>query len=302
MVRDGFLQPPLLGRLTSWRRLPPVARSPFRDRWPVRSGALPGPLGTILEGMTVAYFVQCLTDWIYPAMGEAICEILQSLGAAVVFPRGQHCCGLPAIDGGYPERARTMAKQTIRTLEASPADYIVTGGTSCAVAVLHHYPHLFSGEPEWQMRAQALAGRFMDLTTFLTTVARLPAGSLVSGGSEEAAYHYFCQSYNVLGFRDEPNMLLGRVCGLTMKPLGEADVCCGFGGSTSFTRPDVSRGILQRKLENVQAAGVRLLVTDNPGCIMHLRGGLAAEGSDVRVMHTAEVLAGQIRRLRSDRL
>lgn len=298
-TRDEFVEPPFLGRLTSWRKLPAIARRPFRDRWPVACERLPGSLGTLLDGITVAYFVQCLTDWVYPAMGEAISEVLQSLGAEVVFPRGQHCCGLPAADGGYPNRARAMAKSTIRTLEASAADYIVTGGTSCAVAVLHHYPDLFADEPEWQMRARSIAGRFMDLTTFLTTVARLPAGALTVEDGEEAAYHYFCQSYNVLGFRDEPDFLLGRVCGLGMQPLPEATVCCGFGGSTSFTRPDISKGILERKLESVQTAGVGLLVTDNPGCIMHLRGGLAAAGSSIQVKHTGEVLADRIRRLKA---
>ena len=54
----------------------------------------------------------------------------------------------------------------------------------------------------------------------------------------------------------------------------ESSVRCGFGGSTSITRPEVAEHILARKLENVLRTDARTVVTDNPGCIMQLRGGL----------------------------
>jgi Fe-S oxidoreductase len=53
----------------------------------------------------------------------------------------------------------------------------------------------------------------------------------------------------------------------------------------------MAKHILQRKLENVDSTGARVLVTDNPGCIMHLRGGADASGRTTRVLHIAEVLA-----------
>jgi Fe-S oxidoreductase len=53
----------------------------------------------------------------------------------------------------------------------------------------------------------------------------------------------------------------------------------------------VSAEILRRKLDNVQATGVKVLVTDNPGCIMHLRGGADASGLHIEVLHIAELMA-----------
>lgn len=296
--RGKFVRPPLMPKLTSWRTLPAVADRPFRDRWPTAEPErLPGPLGTTLQGITIGFFVQCLTDWLYPEMGIAIVDVLQALGATVVFPRAQHCCGLPALDSGQPDTAARMARDTIKTLEACEADYIVTGGTSCVVAMVHEYSHLFRDEPEWQMRAATQAAKLRDFTSFMTEVARLPAGSLAGGKTGKATYHYFCQSYNVLGFREEPLALLHEVCGVELMPLPEANVCCGFGGSVSFRRPQICSHILQRKLENVDETGAQLLVTDNPGCIMHLRGGMDASGRHVVVKHTAEIVAEQVRRI-----
>lgn len=42
-------------------------------------------------------------------------------------------------------------------------------------------------------------------------------------------------------------------------------------------------------------SGAPILVTDNPGCIMHLRGGMDASGRTVRVMHLVELLDERLR-------
>jgi L-lactate dehydrogenase complex protein LldF len=299
--RGAFLDPPLSRTQTEWRKPPALAPRPFRDR-SIPDGAVfhNRLLGQTLQGCTVAYFVQCLTDWIYPEIGFAIVEVLTRLGATVTFPRAQHCCGLPALDAGFIEPAKRMAQHTISTLEATRADYVLTGGTSCAIAMIHDYPHLFQDDPAWRSRAEQVAGRVIDFTTFMHRVAHLPSGSLSGGPGEPATYHYFCQSYNVLGFRHEPLHLIQDVCGVRLIPLADANVCCGFGGSVSVNRPEMCRHILARKLESVEATGASHLITDNPGCILHLRGGIAARAGSVKVMHTAEVVAAAMRSVQQD--
>ncbi len=285
-------------RYQSWRSLPVPAKEPARDRLfgGQTAGVADAPtlvpplLETGATGARVAYFIQCFTDRLFPEMAESTVRVLQACGARVVVPISQHCCGLPAFDSGDWGRARTMAKATIEGLEATDADWVVTAGASCAVAITHDYAHLFADEPAWQARAAALAKRTLDLTSFLTTVACLPDGALATPGGEAVTYHNFCQSHNVLGLKQEPRDLIERVMGLELVELPEAAVCCGFGGSVSVDYPEVSEQILARKLDNVDQTGVRTLVTDNPGCIMHLRGGMDASGRTVRVLHLAELL------------
>ncbi|MGH2601365.1 MAG: heterodisulfide reductase-related iron-sulfur binding cluster, partial [Dehalococcoidia bacterium] len=85
-----------------------------------------------------------------------------------------------------------------------------------------------------------------------------------------------------------------EVCGLELRELPESSVCCGFGGTFSLEHPAVAKQILARKLDNVEATGAALVVTDNPGCLMHLRGGLRAAGRPERAAHIAEVLAERL--------
>lgn len=302
--RDGVTSvPPLVTkllpqvrRLTDWRTPPALPVRPARDRLRRPRPQTAVTLASPARGLRVAYFIQCLTDRLFPEMALAIVRVLEACGVEVIVPTQQHCCGLPALDAGALHYGRVMARRTIEALEGIQADYILTGGTSCAIAMLHEYRELFHDEPEWQRRAEALAKRVIDFATFMDEVARLAPGVLARSNSPFApvTYHAFCQSANVLGIERAPQRLITEVLGLELRELPESAVCCGFGGSTSTVHPKVAAQILARKLENVRQTGARTLVTDNPGCIMHLRGGITAQGLPVRVMHLAELMAAHL--------
>lgn len=55
--------------------------------------------------------------------------------------------------------------------------------------------------------------------------------------------------------------------------------------------------ILARKLENVVKSGARTVITDNPGCIMHLRIGIDAQGLPVRSLQISELMAAHLARI-----
>ncbi len=298
LSRLGLDLIPQVHRLTSWRTTPALPRRTGQDRLrrprPQPRTLLPSQA----NGLRVAYFVQCITDRLFPGMALAIVRMLEACGVTVIVPKAQHCCGLPALDAGDLHHARVMARQTIETLEGVQADYILTGGTSCAVAMLHEYGPLFRHDPAWQARAHALAERVIDFTTFMDSVARLAPGALARPDlpTVPVTYHNFCQSANVLGIADAPRRLIQDVLGLELRELPEGSVCCGFGGSTSVRHPEVTERILARKLANVQTTGAPLLVTDNPGCILHLRGGVDAQGLPIQVVHLAELMAAHLPR------
>jgi Fe-S oxidoreductase len=90
---------------------------------------------------------------------------------------------------------------------------------------------------------------------------------------------------------NEMEDLLEHLASAEVAALPENGVCCGFGGSTSVTAPEVSAGILARKLECADVTNAPTLVSDNPGCILHMRGGVDASGRSLRVVHVAEFLA-----------
>jgi L-lactate dehydrogenase complex protein LldF len=306
--RGNFINTPFIKfapagirRLASWRTPPVLHTRPARSRHELR--ATDPPIAqTEATGRRVTLFLQCISDRLTPEVTVATADLLRAAGCVVVVPDEQHCCGLPAIDGGDDDNARRMARHTLEVLGATsdelgdsgaPGD-IVTPAPSCAIAMLHDYERLFAGDPIWSARARALQGRVYDLTAYLADPARLPNGSLARGNSGPVAIDRFCQGANVLGRGDTLDQLVRGLTGAQIVPLAEAEVCCGFGGSTSLAAPALSHGVLDRKLDNVRASGARVLLTDNPGCLLHLRGGADAAHLPVQVQHVAEYLAARL--------
>ena len=157
--------------------------------------------------------------------------------------------------------------------------------------MVQDYQHLLRDEPDWQARAETQARRIKDFATFIDQVVRLPSGALAGGDASTVTYHDSCQSANCLNLGPEPRRMLQEGLGCELREMEESSMCCGFGGAFSLEYPKVSQRILQHKLDHIEATGASMVVTDNPGCIMQIRGGLEARGADVRVLHLAELLA-----------
>jgi Fe-S oxidoreductase len=239
--------------------------------------------------MRIAMFPSCIVDHFLPGAGYAAARVLQSMGAEVHVVEGRRCCGLPQLNSGDRATAITMAKAAIESLERVSADRIVIPSSSCSITVAQDYARILSDDPVWAERARKLAERVTAFTPFVASLFRKrPIRGRRLG--LRATYHDACQSANVLGIHQDPRTLLREVAGVAIVEMAESSVCCGFGGSFSFDYPEVANRVLERKLANIDATGVDLVIADNPGCLTHLRGAMDTREKTIRVRHIAEVL------------
>ena len=263
-----------------FRSLPVVAAEPLRDRWQRLAPKAPKPR------LRVALFGGCLIDFVYPEQAEAFMGLIKGKGIQVDYARGQSCCGLPAAMASEEETAREVARQNLAALEAEWYDHVLTLCASCA-SHLKKYPELLADDPVWAGRAEHMAAKVIDLASFLQKEVGLePAAAR----GKAAAYHAPCHLCRGLGVHDAPKELL-REAGYDYRPYDDEEVCCGFGGSYSLDFPELSAAILERKLRQVAATGADILVTDCPGCVLQLEGGLDHLGSPIKVRHLAQALA-----------
>ncbi|MCZ7658718.1 MAG: (Fe-S)-binding protein [Xanthobacteraceae bacterium] len=235
----------------------------------------------------VGLFVTCLVDFIRPTVGFAAVKLIEQAGCSVEVPR-QACCGQPAFNSGDRATTREIAEQVIATF--APYDYVVAPSGSCAGMLKVHYPELFHGDPNWLPRAEAFAAKTHELISFLVDVRGVKRVDAAFAGS--VTYHDSCSGLRELGVHAQPRALLASVRGLELAELRDADVCCGFGGTFCVKYPEISATIVGKKVANVAASGAGTLLAGDLGCLMNIAGKLQREGSQVRVRHVAEVLAG----------
>ena len=155
--------------------------------------------------------------------------------------------------------------------------------------MVHHYPQLFAGDPVWLPRAQAIAARTHELSSFLVRVLKVEdVGASWQG---RLTWHDACHGLRDLNLKSEPRTLIRNVRGAEFVELANADACCGFGGTFSVKYPEISVAILDQKIDAIERAGVQAVVSGDASCLMQIGGRLSRKGSTVKVMHLAELLA-----------
>ena len=238
------------------------------------------------SNQSVQLFVTCLVDSLFPEVGVAVVEVLNSSGVEVQFPKNQTCCGQPAYNAGYSYEARRMARHTIELLEGTEGPIIIPSG-SCAAMIRHGYTELFSDEPEWHSGAARIAKRTFEFSEFLAD-ERGPFES-ESSHSGALAYHPSCHLLRGLGVEKQPLSLLNQ---LDVEVFALEAECCGFGGLFAIEQPEISTEMLRRKLNEIEKAGAQTVVGCDVSCLMQIEGGLRKENADIRCSHLAQVLAG----------
>ena len=236
----------------------------------------------------VSLFVTCLVDLFYPEIGEATVKVLQKHGVTVDFPDGQICCGQPVFNSGFRADAAAVARHTMQVFKDAEAVVLPSG--SCTDMVREHYPHLFD-DPLEKEAAKAFAHKCYELTEYLSNVLGVKAYDSTFQG--KITYHDSCHMCRGLGLKQEPRTALAGVKGAELVEMPMSDECCGFGGSFSVRLPEVSEAIMAKKLQTAQASGAELLVTADPGCMMHMAGGISRRKDNMKVVHVAQVLAGE---------
>ena len=236
---------------------------------------------------TVQLFISCLVDTFYPQAGEAIVNILHSLGIDVEFPRDQTCCGQPPFNAGLRADARPIVEHTIRVFESTEGDIVIPSG-SCAHMIKHGYPELFADDPAWLTRATLVGNRVYEFTEYL--VDKLGVTDIGAQWKGTITFHPSCHALRGMNIDRQPRALLANVKGATLVELPEAESCCGFGGIFSVEHPELSAEWLKRKISNLEKTESPTLVVTESGCLMHIAGGLHRQKKKQNVMHIAEIL------------
>jgi L-lactate dehydrogenase complex protein LldE len=223
----------------------------------------------------VSLFITCFNDTLFPATGRAVVALLERLGCEVAFPEGQTCCGQMHGNSGYEEQGLTLARRLERVF--SDDSVIVSPSASCVGYLRERMP--------------SLDGRLFELCEFLTDV--LEVEDVGASFPHRVTLHPTCHSLRMLRVGDRPARLLAAVRGIDLVELGEAEECCGFGGTFAVKNADTSMAMLSDKLRRVLDTRAEVCTAADNSCLMHIGGALRRQRAGVRTMHLAEILAAR---------
>ena len=274
--------PDFAAGMTGGKALPSIAKVPLRDIFDEIDQKVENQKGT------VALFAGCLLDFVYVDTAKSLIKNMNSIGYKVEFPMGQACCGCPASNMGDIENATKEAEINIKAMDAEKYDYILLACPSCTHQ-LQSYKDFFEEGTEMHKRAMELGSKCVDFCKLFHE--KDTHENHGDGKNVKVTYHDSCHLKRTLGVFEEPRELLKETEGIEFVEMEESDNCCGFAGSYNVLYPDISSKILKNKIENIKKSGADVVAVDCPGCMMQIRGGLEAEGLDIKVKHTSEIIS-----------
>lgn len=236
--------------------------------------------------IVVDLFVPCIIDQFYPEVAEATVKVLRKAGVKVEYNPAQTCCGRHAHNAGYIEEAKALGD---KFMEDFPNDRpVVAPDASCVHFIRKRYPELFYNTSN-HLNFKRLCGNIYELTDFLVNVlhfddfgAEFPA---------KVTYHDSCSALRGMGLGKEARQLLSKVSGLELIEMKQTDLCCGSDLTLSLNHENISLGMVSHKVQNAINTGAEYIVSSDVSCLAHQKSYLEAQGSGMRVVHIAEVLA-----------
>jgi len=234
----------------------------------------------------VALLSGCVMPLVNGPEMDAVVRVLSRNGCEVVVTRDQVCCGAINTHVGDLETARDLARRNIDAFMATGIDAVIVASAGCG-SRMKEYDHLLRNDENYAEKAERFCEKVKDIHEFLVDLPfEVPKGHL----RYKVTYQDSCHLANGQRVTFQPRTLLKSIPGIEFVELGNADKCCGAGGTYTLTERDFSLRILDTKMEAVIKSGANVIATANPGCLLQLQYGAQREGIDLTVRYVTDLL------------
>ncbi len=240
------------------------------------------------ENKKASVFISCLVDNFFPEVGEATVKVLSNMRFEIEFPENQTCCGQPAFNSGHREEAKKVACHFLDVFGGQDCPIVCPSG-SCVSMVKHYYRELFRDNPEKFTRAGKISSRIYEFSEFVFNERRNIHSESVYRG--KVTFHDSCHALRELGISSEPRDIIRSLDGVDLVEMDMSDACCGFGGTFSIKYPEVSKSMLEEKVNSIINSGADAVISTDMGCLMNIRGLVSRKKLPVKVLHLSELLA-----------
>jgi len=278
---------PLIGN----RHFTSLAKIPFHRRIP----SLNTNKGR--SGIKVAFYVGCLLDKSFPHIAQDVVDVLHHHGVGIFMPKGQGCCGIPAISSGDTVTFNRLVRHNLEIFDAEKFDYLITSCATCTSTIKEIWPMMADKNSGYvKSRVAAIAQKTLDINKFLVSRVGLEKLEVADGTDPvDVTYHDPCHLKKSLGVSAEPRSLINANPAYRLIEMSESDRCCGLGGSFNLEYYDLSARIGNVKMDHIRASGCSMVATGCPACMLQISDMLSKSGEKIRIKHPIEIYAELLR-------
>ncbi len=286
VIPETFFKRYNLGNI-SLKSVPQFNRKPFRKALPEVIEPEKDCKGTLV------YFTGCATNYVFDKTGFATINILKQMGFRIIIPAKQTCCGIPMLFHGALDQAENNILTNIECLNIKDIRAVIVDCPTCGAALKNEYPSFLKNRNKDASSALEISSRVMDIMSFLlkNLESILPEKKVQKAEKREkikVTYHLPCHLKNGLKAPDTSEQVLKAISGIEYIKADDRDECCGGGGTFFYEYPEISKKMVDKKVENAKKTRAEIWLTDCPVCRINLSGNLADDDL-IKVRHPVEI-------------
>ena len=203
----------------------------------------------------IVFFAGCVGNYREDEATEEVLNLLDRLGQDFTLI-DEVCCSGVLEDVGYHVSERHARSNTERIL-ATGARTLLSGCPYCACT--------FRNDPAYrELRDSGI--EILVLSQFLTAL------DFKVTTSQRVTYHDPCDLGRHAGIYDAPRAVIAKIAPnfVELPHNRDQSLCCGSGGGLRGAYPRNSLAMARRRLEEVEAVGADVLLTDCNSCVHNL--------------------------------
>lgn len=207
------------------------------------------------EKAAYVYFAGCVGAYREEEHTEVTLKLLDRMGVDYTLI-DEVCCTGVLEEVGYAVHG-SKAETLVERVRATGAETLITGCPYCMRTFTSRDAYIGLSE----------AGvRVVHISQFLSTMTFDVQTDLV------VTYHDPCDLGRHAGIYEEPRRTIGRIAPrfVEMEHHHAQSLCCGAGGGVRASHPAHSIGMARRRLEEAEAVGADVVLTDCNSCVHNL--------------------------------
>ncbi len=215
-------------------------------------------------GGNVLYYPGCLTKFVAKDIADNYRKILRKIGIDFIeLKEKEVCCGSPALNAGFIETAKDLARKNFKVFKEHRVKKIITPCPACFKTLSRDYPTLVGN---WNIEVEHITQ---------TIFKALKEGKLKFGRKvkEIVTYHDPCYLGRHSGIYEEPRKILESMGYKVeeMKFSRNNASCCGGGAGVQSNYPELANRIAKERIDQAIETRAKILVTTCPLCYLHLK-------------------------------
>jgi len=227
------------------------------------------------------YFPGDVTYFKFPENFELYQKIFHKLSIGFMVVDKKVSCGLPALEGGYEQIARKLARRNFEIFREQGIKSIITTSPEAYKMFLENYPDML---PDWNIQVRNLWEIILNRLESKSRLVKNKAMEIVT-------YHDSCYLGRYCGIYDEPRKIL-ELLGYEIREMPDSKseaICCGSCGGLPRTNSKLANEIAKQRILQAKRIGVKKIIVASMENYQLLRKN--AGDSGIEILELSEVLA-----------